>query len=56
MKRSELIEIKDFIYGVLQIMYHQDEFCIDDKLCNFENPMFDKAINYIVNTRGKRKR
>lgn len=49
MKKDELKNIKNFIYNVLEIFQHQEEFLADDSgLYNFENPMFDKAFNYLL--------
>ena len=48
MTRQERTKIKDFIYNVLLIFQHQEEFLADENgLGNFENPMFDKALWYI---------
>ena len=49
MTREERKKIKDFIYNVLQIFQHQEEFLADESgLDNFQNPMFDKAMEYIL--------
>lgn len=49
MTRKERSEIKDWIFNVLEIFRHQDEFLADESgLDNFENPMFDKAESYIL--------
>lgn len=49
MTRDERRKIKDWIYNVLLIFQHQEEFLADDSgVDNFENPMFDKAENYIL--------
>lgn len=49
MTRDERDKIKNFIYNVLMVFQHQDEFLADDSgFENYENPMFDKAISYIL--------
>lgn len=55
MTRGERKKIKDFIFNVLQIFQHQEEFLADDSgLYNFENPMFDKAMNYILGIKNEK--
>ena len=49
MTRKERSEVKDWIFNILQIFRHQEEFLADESgLDNFENPMFDKAESYIL--------
>lgn len=49
MTRYERRKIKDWIYTVLLIFQHQEEVLADDSgLSNFENPMFEKAMHYIL--------
>lgn len=56
MTKEERQKIKDFIFHVLQVFQHQDEFLADDSgLENYENPMFDKAFDYLLNVKTKRK-
>lgn len=56
MKRCELEKIKNFIYNVLLIFQHQEEFLADESgLANYENNMFDKAISYILKTKEVKK-
>ena len=56
MRRDERKKIKDFIYNILLIFQHQEEFLADESgLGNFENPMFDKALSYIVGNNKSKK-
>ena len=49
MKKDERQKIKDFIFNVLQIFQHQEDFLADESgLANYENPMFDKAMSFIL--------
>lgn len=49
MKKDERKKIKDFIFNVLQSFQNQEEVLADESgLYNFENPMFDKAMEYIL--------
>lgn len=49
MNKTERKKIKDFIYNVLLIFQNQGEYLADDSgFENYENPMFEKAISYIL--------
>lgn len=49
MTRKERSEIKSFIYNVLLIFQHQEEFLADESgVPNYENEMLNKAMNYIL--------
>lgn len=53
---DERKKIKDFIFNVLQIFQHQEEFLADESgLANYENPMFDKAFSYILKNNKRKK-
>lgn len=54
MTRQERKKIKDWIYNVLLIVQNQEEFLADDSgLYNFENPMFNKALYYILGIKNE---
>lgn len=49
MTKSERQEIKDFIYNVLVAFQNQEDIHLGGSYKdNFDNPMFDKAIKYLL--------
>lgn len=56
MNKLERQKIKDFIYNILIIFQNQNEFLADDSgFSNYENPMFQKAMLYILGVKNEPK-